>query len=284
MELAQVVLGLGEREPAVQVDLLRLGLDVGGRDERVHLRLDAHRARDRPPRARELRDRLAEELEVELEPDRRDVARLLRAEEVAGAADLEVAHRDREPRAELGVVGERGEPGPRLGRQLLPVRVEEVGVRGHVASADAPADLVELREPERVGPLHDQGVRLRDVEARLDDRRRDEDVRVAREEGQHVILELALRELPVRDEEAKLGAELLERARPLLDRLDPVVQEEGLAAALVLAHERLAHEVVVVLAHVRPDRAAPLRRRLDHADVAQARRGTCAACAGSASR
>jgi hypothetical protein len=32
---------------------------------------------------------------------------LLRAEQLAGAADLEVAHRDREAGAELGVVGER---------------------------------------------------------------------------------------------------------------------------------------------------------------------------------
>ena len=52
-------------------------------------------------------DRLVEQRDVELEADRRDVARLLVAEQVAGAAQLEVAHRDREARAELGVVGER---------------------------------------------------------------------------------------------------------------------------------------------------------------------------------
>ncbi len=64
------------------------------------------------------------------------------------------------------MVGERREPRARLGGQLGRVRIEEVRVRGHVAAADATADLVELREPERVGALDDQRVRLRDVEAR----------------------------------------------------------------------------------------------------------------------
>ena len=55
-------------------------------------------------------------------------------------------------------------------------------MREDVAAADAAADLVELGQPELVGALDDQRVRLRDVEARLDDRRRDEHVRVAGEE------------------------------------------------------------------------------------------------------
>ena len=55
-------------------------------------------------------------------------------------------------------------------------------MRGHVRAADPAADLVELGEPERVGALDDQRVRLRDVEARLDDRRRDEHVGVAAQE------------------------------------------------------------------------------------------------------
>ena len=69
---------------------------------------------DRAALTRELGDGLAEHLDVELEPERGDVAGLLRAEQVAGAADLEVAHRDREAGAELGVVGERRQPRPRL--------------------------------------------------------------------------------------------------------------------------------------------------------------------------
>ena len=100
----------------------------------------------------------------------------------------------------------------------------------------------------------------------------------------HPLLELALAHLPVGDEEAQLRAELLQLLGRLVDRLDAVVQVERLAAALVLALERLLDELLVVLADVRADRPAALGRRLDHRDVAQARRATCAACAGSASR
>ena len=56
----------------------------------------------------------------------------------------------------------------------------------------------------------------------------------------------------------------------LVDRLDAVVQEERLAPALVLALERLADELLVVVADVGLDRAPALGRRLDHADVAHA--------------
>ena len=174
------------------------------------------------------------------------------------------------PGTELGVVGERREPRARLGRQLARLGIEEVRVREPVAAADAAADLVELDEAELVGALDDQRVRLRDVEARLDDRRRDEHVRVAGEEREHLVLELALRHLAVRDEEAQVRAELPELLRRLLDRLDAVVQVERLAVALDLALERLLDQLFVVLADVGADRPAALRRRLDHRDVAQA--------------
>src|SRR5438270_107816 len=122
-------------------------------DVRVDPRVDPDRTHRDPPLALELGNGLVQELDVELEADCRDVARLLRPEQLAGAADLEVAHRDREAGAELGVVGERREPGARLRRQLARVRIEEVGVRGLVRAADPSADLVELREAERVRSL-----------------------------------------------------------------------------------------------------------------------------------
>ena len=137
------------------------------------------------------------------------------------------------------MVGQRREPGACLGRQLVRVGVEQIGVGGHVRAADAPADLVQLAEPEHVGALDHERVRLRDVDPRLDDRRRDEHVGVTAQERVHPVLELALPHLAVRDEEAQLGAELLQLRCGLVDRLDAVVQVERLAAAGVLAVERL---------------------------------------------
>src|SRR5438067_9805138 len=133
LELAQHVLVLDEREPAVQVDLQRLARDVARGDVGVDARVHADRPRGEPPLARELRNRLVQHLDVELEAEGCDVARLLGAEQVACAADLQVAHRDREARAELGVICERRESRLRLRRQLRRVRIEEVGVRRDVA-------------------------------------------------------------------------------------------------------------------------------------------------------
>ena len=42
----------------------------------------------------QLRDRLLQQLAVKIEPDRHDVTALRRAENAAGAANLQVAHRD----------------------------------------------------------------------------------------------------------------------------------------------------------------------------------------------
>ena len=113
-----------------------------------------------PSPAEQRCDRLVEHRHVELEADRRDVARLLVAEQVAGAADLEVAHRDLEAGAELGVVGERRQALPPPPRVSAARRgVEQVGVGALARAADAAADLVELGQPEPVGALDDQRVR-----------------------------------------------------------------------------------------------------------------------------
>ena len=67
-----------------------------------------------------------------------------------------------------------------------------------------------------------------------------------------------------------LRAQRAQADRGLVDVLDAVVQEERLALARLLALERLLDELLVVLADVGLDGPAALRRRLDHADVAQA--------------
>src|SRR5438552_1584410 len=98
----------------MQVDLERLGRDVASRDVGVDARVDADRTRGEPPLAGQLRDGLMQHLDIELEAQRGDMAGLLRAEQIAGAANLEVAHRDREAGTELRVVGERRKARPRL--------------------------------------------------------------------------------------------------------------------------------------------------------------------------
>ena len=72
------------------------------------------------------------------------------------------------------------------------------------------------------------------------------------------------------DLEAHARAQAAQALGRLVDRLDAVVDEERLPAALLLAHERLLDERLVVLADVGLDRPAALGRRLDDRDVAHA--------------
>jgi hypothetical protein len=58
----------------------------------------------------EVADRLADQPHVEVEADARDVPALLAAEQVAGAADLEVLHGDRHAGTDLGVLRDGREP------------------------------------------------------------------------------------------------------------------------------------------------------------------------------
>ena len=138
----------------------------------------------------QLGDRRVEHPDVLVEPDRGDRAGLLRAEQLAAAADLEVLRRDLEARAELGEPLQRLEPPARLVGDVLGLGHEQVAVRALLAAADPAAQLVELGEAERVGARDEHRVRARDVEPALDDRRRDQDVELALDEPDHHLLEL----------------------------------------------------------------------------------------------
>ena len=86
--------------------------------------------------------------------------------------------------------------------QDLVARHEQVAERQPVAAADAAAELVELRQAEALGVIDEDRVAGRDVDAVLDDRRRQQHVVLALDEGEHRPLQLALLHLPVADDDA----------------------------------------------------------------------------------
>ena len=99
---------------------------------------------------------------------------LLRAEQVARAAQFEILECDPISGAEFRVVFEHRKPALRV--IVDPVGHEQVAVRAAVRAPHAPAQLVELREAEMVGAVHEHRVRVGHVEPALDDERGHEDV------------------------------------------------------------------------------------------------------------
>ena len=114
--------------------------DVVARQVRVDGQVDGDLDRLGDGLALELGDGLGDHLAVEVEADGGDVARLVGAEQVAGAADLEVAHGDLEPGAEVGELADGLEPlvgllGERPVRGMEQVRVGRAGRGGRCGPA-----------------------------------------------------------------------------------------------------------------------------------------------------
>src|SRR6476661_685306 len=237
-----------------------LARDVVVRQVGVDGQLDLDLGRRALAVAAEVGHRLAHEAHIEVEADPCDVAGLLTAEQVAGAADLEVLHRDLDAGPEVGVAGNRLQAVVRrLGHRLLG-RVEEVAVGPLPPTADPPAELVQLAQAEDVGPLHDQGVGVGDVQARLDDRGADEHVELLVPEVEDDLLQLVLTHLAVGRRDARLGDQLADAGGGPLDRAHLVVHEEDLALAQQLAADGRRDLLLLVGADVGQDGVALLRR------------------------
>ena len=121
--------------------------------------------------------------------------------------------------------------------------------------------------------MDDHGVGARNVEARLDDRGREQDVVLAVVEGADLVLELGRRHLAVRDDELRLRHVLAQKRRRLVEIFDARAHIERLPAAVALAQQRLAHDQRVERRDEGPDRQPVDRRRRDDREVAHARHG-----------
>ncbi len=170
--------------------------------------------------------------------------------------------------AELGVVLEHLQAS--LGILVDAIGDDEVAVGAAVRAADAAAQLVELGEPEVVGAVDEHRVGVRHVEPALHDQRRDEDVDLARDEAPHHLLEVLLAHLPVPHGDARAGRDATDVVGDRLDRLDAVVDEEDLAAAIEFAGDSLLDEPIVPRLDEGEHRRAVARRRLHQRHVAQA--------------
>ena len=167
---------------------------------------------------------------------------------------------------------------------LLLRRQREQRIGAQLRAPDPPAQLIELRQAEAVGAMHDQRIGGRDVEAGLDDGGRQQHVVFAVVERRHDVVEHGRRHLAVRDRDAHLRHVLVEEILGAGEVLDARADIERLAAAVVLAQQRLAHGDRIERRHEGAHRQAVDRRRGDDRQIAHAGERQLQACAGSASR
>ena len=185
--------------------------------------------------------RLFQHLLVKLEADFLDVAGLLVAEKIAGAADIEIVRGELEAGAERVERLQHLEPALGLRRDLPRARQRQERVGAELGPADAAAELIDLRQPEHIGAMHDQSVRGRNVEAGLDDGGRQQHVVLAVIERRHDVFEHRRRHLAVGDRDAHFRHGLVEERFGLGEIFDARADVKRLPAAIALAQQRLAH-------------------------------------------
>ena len=139
-------------------------------------------------------------------------------------------------------------------------------------TADAPAQLVQLRQTQPVGILNDEGVDVRNVEAGLDDGRADQHLNLAVGHALHDVAERFLAHFSVRNADLTgVTQQRLDARGAFVDGLDAVVKVVDLPAAFQLAPDGVEQKLLAVLEHERLDGVAVLRRLLDGGHIAKPR-------------
>ena len=110
-----------------------------------------------------------------------------------------------------------------------------------VAAADAPAKLVQLRQPEFVGAVDDDGVGVGDVDAGFDDGGTEQHVESLLQKVAHDLFQLALAQLSVRYADAGFGQQGFQPLAHVFNRIHFIVQEKHLPAAFEFAQHGFAH-------------------------------------------
>ena len=190
-----------------------------------------------------------------------------------GAADFQIGRCDAEARTQLGellngrqallrVVGQR----PFIGDQ-------KVGIGLVAASSDAAAQLVQLREAERVGPIDEDGVGVGHIDAGLDDGGGNQHIRLAAEKFQHHGFQRFGIHLSMRHDHARFGNELMQPGPGPLHRLHPIMDKVDLAASSELPEDGFSNQLVVGADDLCANGQAAGRGRVDDREIPHARHG-----------
>ena len=135
---------------------------------------------------------------------------------------------------------------------------------------DAPAKLIELRQAEHVGTVDDHGVGRGDIDARFNDIRGKQDIRLAIGKAGHHVIQFIRRHLAMRRQDPRLRHQ---HRQPVIDPLqigNPRADTENLSAAEHFALDGLAQHHTIPGADEGPHRQPVHRRRGNQRHLAHA--------------
>ena len=211
-----------------------------------------------------------QESRIQVQADTRHLAALARPQDIACAAQFQVAHGDHITRPDPGRLAQRLQALARFGRHGRAAVIQEIAIRLSGGAPHPPAQLIQVGQTEVIGAVNDDRIRVGDVQPALHDIGAQQDVRAPIGEVVHDAGQVSLFHLPMRHGNRSIGNETAQLGLQQVDGAHPVVHEEHLPLAIQFALDGLLHHHVVEGTDVADDGQAFSRRRLDTADVADA--------------
>ena len=199
------------------------------------------------------------------------MAGLLFAYDIARAADIEILGCDGKSRPKAVEAAQNPQALLGGGRQLQPWLGREISIGAGLGAPHPAPDLVKLGQTEHIGAVNDHRVGGRNIDARFHDGRGQKHIVFAVVKGIHPFIKFACRHLAMGDHNADLGHLIAQERLDLGQVFDPGNDKEGLAAAVMLAQQRLAQCDRVELGHIGADRKPVDRRCADHRQIAHPR-------------
>ena len=176
------------------------------------------------------------------------MARLLRAQKIAGTPDLQVAKGDLEARTQGGELFDRLQSAGCAAIHApagLGWVEQHVGIGAGFRAPHAATQLVQFGQAVVIGLVDENGVGGWNIKPALDDGGGDEDVSLAVEEANHRILQFVAVHLAMRHHHAGLRHDFAQPFSELVDVLHPGVDEENLPITVKLAEYRVADQAFV---------------------------------------
>ncbi len=154
---------------------------------------------------------------------------LLRAKDVAGAAQLQVAHGQRKAGAHLAELLDRPQPPGRLRRKVTIFFHQQIAICAVLVPPHSASQLVQVCQAISIGVINEHRVRIRNIEPAFYNRRGQQNIDLAAHETQHHVFQLMLRHLPVADVDPSFRHDLGQPRRHPMDIVDTIVNKINLA-------------------------------------------------------
>ena len=192
---------------------------------------------------------------------------LLGAEDISGAANLQVAHGNRKTGAHLTVFFNCPQAFGRSGGEVFFLVDEQIAICPVFVTTHASTKLVKVGQSVAIGLIDKNGVRVWNIETTLDDGRCEQNIKAVRDKVDHDLLKLVFGHLTMPDLKARLGDDLLQTHSDAIDILHTIMYKEDLSAPVQFAEDCVADHLGIESRDAGFHRHPILRRRFQIADV-----------------